>query len=345
VLYNKRLRPDGSEAEGDCGMSMLRQLYQQTPAALASPQNLQLSGPQHLSLSVDSPLWRPPMKSLPEAILDHNVYSESSLFVDFLHENYLHFFTDTDEAERAANALAIVDMLPMKWQVRLLEKYLFGIDANISFVFVFCCCSYPKTSGYSMGNYSALISMYGVMHANTRQAPRSFHQFSKPRLASATREGSHERSLSNLIFRSERHAPKLILSGPGGVGGLSSCRHLATETLPYMRLLVASPRFSHPFSASSSFSTICSRYSVILLALLGEFEYIKSACMYSSPSSAESSRNRKPLSSTSTESAEEILGEGKRREKARLDALTKNILSPASQPISSGVLLDDDIVD
>jgi hypothetical protein len=274
------------------------------------------------------------MKTTPEKIMEHYVHTESGLFLDFLHENYIHFFADSsDELAAAADAFSNADLIASsKWAT-----------------------SGGGGSNSMASEHAALVGMYGVMYANTHRVPRSFHQFSKPGYSSAVREQRHQQDVLDLIFRSKRHATEFMsLGGGNGAMRLLSARDVATETAPFVRHLIASPRFSRsPFSPS-------------------EVEFIRTLCTYSqttmmaNSSSSSWSRGggggggRKALTTTSTETVDEILNEGKSRERDRAMAITRNILtsdasSPTSGSLPAGVVagapplgpesFGDDIVD
>ena len=123
-----------------------------------------------------SPLYRLPMKASPESIHASNVAHEHAgaggLLLHYMHENYLKFFGDMEDALSAAEYLAAADLFsagPFREQATLSE-------------------------------YADLVAMRGIMFSNAHPRERTFTGLIKPQSLQAMRTKRDNIEIMDLIY-------------------------------------------------------------------------------------------------------------------------------------------------
>lgn len=114
------------------------------------------------------------MKSEPSKFRKY-VDVESTLFSQFIAENYLHFFSDIHEAAQASDYLS--------------DRQLYlGSSININSV---CMVASDKAQQYSknvdLDLQSWFVATTGVMYSNTKPFPPTFQAFYKPHVYTVNR--------------------------------------------------------------------------------------------------------------------------------------------------------------
>lgn len=178
----------------------------------------------HPTIKATSPLFRMPLKAVPEDIIEKHITSErtSEIFVQFIHENYTNFCDDIDDIASAADYFSCADLLSHNYlDNQTLREYI-----NLTCVrgFMFTPNNDKKESKFSAFYKPHSLKAYKTRDDNWSITKRIFQ--------------SEDSFFFNNFFRNGTETPQPLT--------LKSRKVLAAETMPFTGSMLNNTQRYHP---------------------------------------------------------------------------------------------------
>lgn len=198
----------------------------------------------HATIKSTSPLFRKPLKAVPEDIIEKHISSQktSDIFVQFIHENYTNFCEDIEDISVAADYFSCSDLLTSNF-----------------------------LDNQTLREYTSLLCVRGFMFSQSHPKKENrFSSFYKPHMLASNKTQNDNWIIVEKIFQSEDSFFFNSFFGPDNISKpltLASRKTISSEILPFTGLILKNTPKFHPLRqqlvspSQSSFIDALVRYS------------------------------------------------------------------------------------